>query len=497
MYQVARALCLTLGLAAAVLASPATHVHQPERQASPGAPSDSFASDRFAGILQPCTLPDVEGSALCGGVDVWEDREATRGRKIALRVVVLPAMERPIEPDPLVYLAGGGVLPASERAPFFARAFQELRRHRDVLLVDQRGSGGSNALDCDLPGPLDPDFRDEGRYLSAISRCRTLLEPKADLRFYTTPHAMADLDEVRRRLGYERLNLYGMSYGTKAAMVYLRQFPDRVRTVALHGLVPLDTSISLDTARSAQDALERVFDLCAQQPACAAAFPRLRDEFRALMTRLAAKPVDVEVKEPSGAATTIRVDAEIVARVVHGALYSARAIEELPRMIHRAFGGDLTPIARRASGGGYGPPKGVLLTIQCTEELPRVDPGRIAQETAETFVGGVPLRRQLAACQRWVTGRLPEGYWSPVRSALPILPLTGALDHATPRHYGDHVVATLAAARHLVLPGRGHNDVDACVTGLIQSYVLRGSLQGLDTSCAERLEPLSFATSAD
>ena len=204
-----------------------------------------------AGKLKPCHVPGVDEEVHCGRYEVYENRGARKGRKIGLNIVVLPARGPKVAADPLVFLAGGGVAPATRYAGFLSEAYPNLRRQRDILLVDQRGTGGSNPLECDLTtDPASAEYRDEGRFLAAVRRCRRELEQKADLRYYTTPIAMDDLDEVRRWLGYPRFNLFGVSYGTTAAMVYLRQHPEHVRTVALQGVIPLDVPMWLEAPRS-------------------------------------------------------------------------------------------------------------------------------------------------------------------------------------------------------------------------------------------------------
>lgn len=448
--------------------------------------------------LSKCRPLGLDEEVLCGRYGVYEDRAARRGRKISLHVVVLPAKTAEVAPDPLVYLAGGGVLPATEYVAFFARAFPNLRQHRDILLVDQRGTGESNRLDCDLPSPITDrsTFFDETSYIKAIRRCRKELESKADLRFYTTPLAMDDLDEVRQWLGYSKLNLYGMSYGTKAALVYMRQHPKRVRAVALHGAIPPDVSIWSDTAPLAQKALERVFDGCATQEQCRVAFPNLRQEFDSLLKRLSEKPVTVTVESPKGQQIELTLDDRSIRNFVYGALGSVNAIREIPLMIHLAFREDYRFMAQRLIPRGRGVPRGIFLSLVCSEGVPQMNADDIG-EAAKTFFGDFSIRRQLHICQEWTKASLPKDFWKPVKSNASVLILTGALDHTTPPRYGDTAVRTLTNGRHLELPSRSHNDVDPCVIGLIEAFVISGSAERLDTSCAANEQRLIFATSPD
>ena len=447
----------------------------------------------FTGKLKPCRVPDVEEEVLCGRHEVYENRAAGTGRKIALNIVVLPAKTPDVAPDPLVFLAGGGVVPATRYAGFLSRAFPDLRLRRDILLIDQRGSGASNGLDCELStDAANAEYRDEARFLEAVRRCRKDLERKADLRYYTTPLAMDDLDEVRGWLGYPRLNLYGASYGTQAAMVFLRQHPERVRSVVLQGVVPLDVPMWIEYPRNSQQALDQAFATCARQQGCHDAFPNLAQEFSALLERLAEKPVKVKVSE-----SEIPIDAEILRFFVTSVLYSAERIHDLPLLIHLAHAGDYQPLARKlAFRGGSEIPKGVYLSIVCNEEID-FDAAALPAATAGTFLGAFRLGREVLACKEWPRGWLPKDYRAPVRSNVPALVLTGALDHATPPRYGERLARSLANARHLVLPNRGHNDIDPCVSGMIQAFVTAGDLKDLDTSCLAKTEDLSFALRAD
>ena len=464
------------------------------------ATSSPRAQRGLTGKLTPCRVPDVDEEVLCGRYEVYENRAAGTGRKIGLNIVVLPAKTPDVAPDPLVFLAGGGVAPATRYTRYFSRAFPNLRLRRDILLIDQRGSGASNPLDCELPtDPANAEYRDEARFLEAVRRCRKELERKADLRYYTTPIAMDDLDEVRGWLGYPRLNLYGVSYGTKAAMVYLRQHPQRVRSVVLHGVVPLDAPMWLEFPRSSQLALDQAFAACARQQGCRGAFPNLAQEFSALLKRLAEKPVKVRLSKPEASQEVeVPIDAEVLSGFVASVLFSAERIHDLPLLIHLAHAGDYQPLARKlASRGESGIPKGVYLSIVCSEQIPQLDATALPAATAGTFMGEFRLGREFLACGEWVRGWLPRDFWVPIQSKAPALVLTGALDHVTPPRYGEGVARSLTNARHLVLPNRGHNDTDPCVSEIIQAFVTAGGLESLDASCLTKTEDLSFALRTD
>ena len=228
--------------------------------------------------LVPCHIEGLSEEVLCGTHRVFEDRAARTGRTIDLEVAVVPALRRESAPDPLFVLAGGPGQGATKYGPLIPLAFREVRKSRDIVLVDLRGTGGSNPLGCDLGDLGEPLALLEGRDLDAASCLRGL---KGDPRFYTTEPAMDDLDEVRAALGYERINLWGGSYGTRAALVYARRHPERVRTVVLDGAAPFELALPLYNAWGAQRSLDRLLSDCAAEPECRSAYPRLQAADRA------------------------------------------------------------------------------------------------------------------------------------------------------------------------------------------------------------------------
>jgi len=446
--------------------------------------------------LKTCHVPNVDEEVLCGSYEVFENRAAGTGRKISLNIVVLPAKSSDIQPDPLVFLAGGGVAPATSYAGYFSKAFSDLRQHRDILLIDQRGTGKSNPLECDLStDPANAEYRDESRFVEAVQRCRATLESKADLQYYTTPFAMDDLDEIREWLGYPRFNLYGASYGTGASVVYVRQHPDHVRTISLQGVMPLDVPVWLEYPKSSQQELNHVFNTCAEQKACHDAFPNLAQEFNTVMKRLADKPVHAKVKDSeSSEEVEVPIDAEILGLFVSRVLYSAERIHDLPLMIHLAYRGDYQPLAQKlAVKPDNSIPKGVYLSIVCNEEISKFNPADLPAASAGTFLGSFRISREVLGCEQWPQGWLPKDYRIPVKSDVPALVMNGSLDHVTPPRYGEHVARSLSNSKHLILPNRGHNDTDPCVAGIVQSFISAGNLKDLDTSCLTKTEDLSFA----
>ena len=445
--------------------------------------STAFAQGRssrpaFAGKLTSCRVAGLDEDVLCGRHQVFEDRAAGAGRSIALNVVVLPATTDSVLGDPLVFLAGGGVVPATRYARSLGTSMSTLRRNRDIVLVDQRGTGASNPLACDRATPdtapmtLPPDQR----YLAYIAACRASLAERADVRFYTTSLAMDDLEDVRKWLGYAAINLYGASYGTSAAATYVRRYPARARTVVMHGVVPVDVPMQVDLARSAQQSLERVFDLCAADTACNTAFPELRADLAKVFARFDAAAANAPPAQRRHVGQPFR-------EALSSALSSVPGIQSVPLLVHNAASG-APPAGGGPPGGPEPAPLGVRLAILCSEGLSAVDTASIGHATSGTFLGEFPVRFQLRWCEGWPTLPLPADFRSPFRVSAPALLLTGELDPITPPRYAEHVKGWFSSGTALTMPFRSHADTDPCVASLIEAFVLSGGKAPTSTCLA-------------
>ncbi len=201
--------------------------------------------------LEPCEVNGVtqgtKEKVLCGRYEVFEDRVAKSGRKIPLKIVVYPATNPDKLKDPFWYIPGGPGSSATEDAPYIANQYRQLRERRDLIFVDQRGTGESNALNCEFFNSNEPQsYFDYYFPLEQVRECRTQLEQNANLKLYTTSIAMDDFEDVRGALGVEQVNLIGSSYGTRAVQVYLRAHEKHVRTVVLHGVSPTNQAMPRD-----------------------------------------------------------------------------------------------------------------------------------------------------------------------------------------------------------------------------------------------------------
>jgi len=452
--------------------------------------------------LHPCHVEGTTEEVRCATYVVFEDRESREGRRIPLNIVVLPALGGKPSPDPIFFLAGGPGEAATTTVDWL-KDLKGLRQDREIVLVDQRGTGGSNPLGCEFYGrPVDL-IRAAGDFYppAEVRTCRHELAKRANLALYTTAMAMDDLDEVRAWFGYPKINLYGGSYGTQAAQVYLRRHAATVRAVVLDGIAPVDELIPLHHAYAGQRALNMLFAECAADAACKAAFPHPAEELKEVLARID-RGVDVQVTDRrTGKPVTVRPTRGLVAEGIRFFLYfEAEGGNTLPLQIHRAFQGDLTPLVQtsldRRLRMDRGLEMGMLFSVTCAEDLPFIDLQTVGRETAGTFLGDYRVRQQLAVCATWPRGHVPPDVHELVRSDLPVLLISGERDPVTPPEFGARVASRLPNSLHLVLPHGSHggSGTGPCVDGLVRDFVARGTVKGLDPSCVQKLPPPKFAT---
>jgi pimeloyl-ACP methyl ester carboxylesterase len=456
-------------------------------------PSFAALQDRLA----PCKIPGKGGAqvdALCGTYEVWENREAKAGRKIGLKIVVLPALSPSPQPDPVFDLSGG----PGEASTWSAGTMVKypLRQERDLVFVDQRGTGGPDRLGCAPAGDLQSRIG-ELFPLDALRRCRDELMKKYDLTRYSVAAAVDDFDEIRAWLGYGKVNLFGSSYGTRTAQVYLLRHPEAVRTVTLWDVVPMDEPIALSFAASGQRALDLVLGRCEADAACHAKFPAVRKDFQAVMDRVNQGPVEIEVAHPeTRKATRVQLSREVIADGIRLLLYSAESGAALPFLIHQAATGDWKPLADAvvAVKADLEPAlaRGMSLSVTCSQDFAVIDPAEVPARTAGSFLRDDRVRRQAAACALWPQSRIDPAEREPIHSDVPVLLVSGELDPVTPPEFGRRASRFLTQSLRVVEPHASHEESPPCVMRISDELIRRGTIQGLDTSCVSQLQPVPF-----
>jgi pimeloyl-ACP methyl ester carboxylesterase len=460
-----------------------------------------------AGIsFAPCVLTDpthiASVEAECGRLALAEKPSTPRGRQIQLFVARVPAVSLRRRPDPLFVLAGGPGMAASSFYAEVAPAFARVHLDRDIVLIDQRGTGRSNALDCNLDESAL--WRQSGNAIADEARkCLRALSPRADVAFYTTSLAVQDLDRVRAALGYARIDLYGVSYGTRVAQHYLRRFPQRVRAIVLDGAVPPQTALGASAPLDAEDALDRILARCVREPACHARFGDPLGTYRALRAALGAGPVSVHLTNPtSGEPVSLSFTALHLADVLRLSSYTSEQAALLPLLLDEAHArGNFAPLAAqflivdRAYEDAIA--DGMQNSVVCTEDMPFYDGARIDRSRlAQTYLGTVQLDALERVCAVWPRGPMDSDFHAPLHSDAPVLILSGTNDPVTPPRDAAAVAAGLTHALIVQLDGTGHGQIaEPCIDHLIARFIERGSTVGLDTSCAHRARPFPFFTS--
>lgn len=460
--------------------------------------------------LAPCRIADLDGltstEARCGGLEVPEDPAEPQGVKIRLAIAVVPAVATRAKPDPLFLIAGGpGQGSIQGYAPLLG-AFSGVRRERDLVLVDQRGTGDSNRLDCAMPDDALEGGEIPPAELAALARdCLPGLPGRPQ--FYTTSIAVGDLDAVRAALGYEEVNLFGGSYGTRVAQHYARRFPERTRAVVLDGVVPPALALVPQIAIESQRALERVFDRCAADPACNQRFPELAQQFARLDATLRGGPVSVALADPvTGQRRQVAVTRAHLVTMARMLVYSPGTASLMPLLIHEAATlGNYGPLAAQAEM--LGPElesmiaMGMHHSVVCAEDAPRFAGAVDRQALEATAIGPQMVEGMEAICTVWPRGPVDADFAEPLDSAVPALLLSGEFDPATPASYGEMAAKGFRNGRHVVVPGQGHGVTRLpCVQRLLREFIAAGSAVALDDACVAKIQPapffLSFSGSA-
>ncbi len=438
--------------------------------------------------------------AQCGTVTVPEDRASGTGRTIALAVAVVKATGRKPAADPLFFLAGGPGQSALDTYPSLAGSFAKVNLTHDIVLVDQRGTGQSGGLSCP-DSDVDGTTMDLAEEAAVMARCRTDLEKRADLRQYTTAVAMDDLDDVRARLGYATIDLYGASYGTRAALVYLRRHESHVRAVVVDGVAPPDWTLSATFAKDGQRALDQIFARCAADAACNKAFPDL-DKSLASLLASHDKPEKVVVSHPTTAApATVSVSRDSIASTIHALSYESETAALLPLLIHEASSsGDLRPLAAQSliMSDMMKIDVGMHLAVACSEDAPFLpdDPAKLAEGSAGTYLGETPARRYVEVCKGWPRATVTASDRAAVVSAVPVLLLSGENDPVTPPANAAAAARTLGNSVQVTIPGEGHGALQrSCTRRIVDDFIDRASVTGLSTDCLKDTRPMRFFTS--
>ena len=441
---------------------------------------------------------NLTANARCGTFDVAEDPADPSGKKISLKVAIAPATGKSTEPDPVFFFAGGPGQAASETWVMIQSTLRKIRKSRDIVMIDQRGTGGSNKLACeteleeDLNQEIDLDLiREE------TEKCLAALE--SDPRFYTTSIAMGDYDQVRQAMGYDKINIMGVSYGTRAAQVYLRLFPETVRSVTLDSVVPMQLALGQEHAPMLDLSVQTVLANCAGDESCHALFPHQAEDLAALFAQLREEPQQITIINPvTGQPQKMLISADTLGVALRFLSYASETQALIPLLVHEALTtGDLSRLASQAilvmTGLHEMLAKGMELSVMCSEDFPVID---VSADYSDTLMGNLFLEIIDLQCNVWPHGEVPADFHQPVVSDVPVLLMSGERDPVTPPHYAAQTAETFSNSLNLVARGQAHSVMkNTCLREITTAFIEKGSVEGLDTSCVEKILPAPFFTS--
>jgi pimeloyl-ACP methyl ester carboxylesterase len=456
--------------------------------------------------LQPCRIEHparmLALPAECGTFEVAENPAEPNGRRIGLFVARVPAISLDKAPDPLFLIAGGPGTSAVDLYTSSAQPFDRVRRDRDIVLLDQRGTGRSHRLDCHYKDQDLFKAIDENQAGPENIKCRDELSKDSDLRQYTTSVAVLDLDAVRVALGYQQINLYGGSYGTRVAQHYARRFPKSTRTLILDGVVNPEQVLGPAIAIDAERALERILARCKADVSCARAFSDPFKDYRELRGRLAQKPVPVTV---SDAATGRPIPFDFTSRhlsaVLRFASYNDDQAALMPLSLHLAVHEqNFMPLANQfrvfARSLQEAFAYGMHNSVACSEDAPLIDTARLDLVALNaTHMGAEQVEQLVEACREWPQGVVDRDLHAPLSSDAAALLLSGSDDPVTPPQYATLAQRAFADSKHVIIKGHGHGQLGApCVDRVIADFVRAGTARDLDVACTQKLPPMPFFT---
>lgn len=460
--------------------------------------TDANGDLRYGGLVfKPCALGGDHGDSVeaqCAKLQAPENHDAPKGRKISLAVAMIPAKSQ-IPSDPVVIIAGGPGQSILDSYPMLHPALNDVRRNRNILLMDARGTGASHLLQCDeivSLGENADDSDDPAKLRALTERCRDRLAKTSDLRFYATADHIRDLDLLRATIGVDRLNLAGISYGTRVAQQYAARFPEHTRTVTLDSIAPNTLVLGQEHALNLDAAIKQQFARCVADTACKRNIGDPATLLAKVRTTLQAGGLaPVRYRDPTNGEWREEIPTfGHLGSLLRFYAYRPESAAMLPLILHDASRGRYETLLSqsRALSGDIGDSMalGMHLSVSCTED-PEIKP---RPEDEKTILGNSIAEFIQTQCAAWPKGRRDANFRKPLAGDVPVLAISGEYDPVTPPRYGDEVVKTLPKGRHLVLPGQGHSVLTTgCMPKLFAQFVESADAKTLDASCLKRLKP--------
>jgi len=464
----------------------------------------AFAQNNSLKIYQKlhyCKLSGIADSVLCGNYPVYENRETKTGRIINLNIVVIPALHQDSVLTPIFYFEGGPGVAATNSSSFYADSSNPYRQHHDIVLVDIRGTGGSNPLNCpslQIKKGLKDHF-EEMYPKEAVKECYDSLSKIADLKQYTTTNVVKDLEDVRKWLGYGKINIYGLSYGTRVALVYMRMFPTSIESCILWSPIPTYGRMPLYHAKFAQNSLEKLFNDCKHDSTCHNTFPNIENEFNLLMKKSKDTPFTFLSTNSSGHSEQLSFSWNTFQTKLRSLMYAPMGMRQIPYIIHETYRDNLNPfIALYPKGIDTSNfiAEGLYLCITCAEDVPFINAKEIETLTKETFMGTYRIDQQKNACVQWVRGKIPNDFLNVINSNIPTLILSGEFDPITPTSMAKEIASHLSNSTLVIIPQMSHTfdglSHSECFDDICLSFINNPVHPKLNLDCIKEMMPENY-----
>ncbi|TYK67285.1 alpha/beta hydrolase [Colwellia echini] len=457
----------------------------------------SFASTVLT--LENCHLGEIRAQVKCGKLDVPENYSKPNGTKISINFAVLPAIDNSEYKTPLMFLAGGPGQAAVELATALNRVFREVRKTRDIILVDQRGTGESSALACDLEA-IDNVYSALSDALTPEEIKDCVAQFKGDVTQYNSENAIRDFDVIRAALGHEKINIYGGSYGTRAGLVFMRMFPESLDSVILDSVGPIEVPIGM-FGQSGARSFNLLIENCKKSESCHKAFPDLAQEFQTVKARLGKEPITLDILHPRlGTPTQLVLDDSKFTGNLRFQLYGMRGRSMVPLVIHQAFLGNYQPLIglMAQNEGEQMVYTGLLFNIVCNEDMPRLSAADKAIDANNDFDGKNSHQAWDMVCPYFPEFRPNEAFYQSVTADIPTLILSGDLDPVTPPSNGEFSAKSLPNSHHIIVENASHTvALTTCANEIVNEFLTSKLPKKLDESCLKDIPQETFMTSVN
>jgi len=456
----------------------------------------------FNSSLEPCSSGGSDSTLRCGTLSVFENPKTNSGRKIDLNVVVIPAIHKNTENAPIFMLEGGPGAAATNDSSYYADSINFYRVNFDIVLLDVRGTGKSNPLHCrqlQFKKNLEEQLT-EMYPLDAVKACYDSLSLNADLTQYNTTNMAIDIEVVRKWLGYEKINLFGLSFGTRLAQVYMKMFPASVESCVLWSPTTTYSKMPLYHAAFAEESMSKLMADCEKDSLCATSFPNFKYEFEELTKRGKEGPFTSNFKSQNGKTRNVNIPWFAFQTKIRSLMYMPFGLRQIPHLVHQSYLGNWQPfLSLFPDASSYDDfiAEGLYLCVTCIEDVPFISEEDADLLTKGTFMGRYRIDQQQGACKNWVNGVVPADYFEPLTSSIPTLVFSGYFDPVTPPSMAEQIVSTLNKSFLVTIPAMSHTfdglSNPECFDKLVLEFYTNPSVRP-NSECVNEMKPEPYKT---